>query len=103
VQEGLRLAGLRDHADEEADFAVEPVDILHADLFARTPTKMPGGRTIRTTELATLLSKVQPLLIDVALDSWAARCPARLDCRARAMELRFPKGFRRGSFARSVT
>ena len=48
VQEGLRLAGLRDHADEDADFGVAPDSVLQTDLVAPTPTSVPGATTIRT-------------------------------------------------------
>jgi TolB-like protein len=78
VQEGLRLAGLRDHADEYADFGVVPDSELHSDLIALTPTTVPGAKTIRTGELASLLEKLKPLLIDVALDSWGKSIPGAI-------------------------
>jgi adenylate cyclase len=77
VQEGLRLAGLRDHADENADFGVAPAgDVLHADLVAPTPDSAPGAKTIRTSELTSLLSRTKPLLIDVAQDSCGRSLPS---------------------------
>ena len=75
VQEGLRLAGLRDHAEEDADFGVAPESMLHTDLVARTPTSVPGAMTIRTAELVSLLSRLKPIIIDVALDSWGRSIP----------------------------
>ena len=75
VQEGLRLAGLRDHADEEADFGVVPDSVLHTDLVGRTPTTAPVATTIRTGELVNLLERLQPILIDVALDTWGQSIP----------------------------
>ena len=75
VQEGLRLAGLRDHAEEDADFGVAPESMLHTDLVARTPTSVPGAMTIRTAELVSLLSRLKPIIIDVALDSWGSSIP----------------------------
>ena len=75
VQEGLRLAGLRDHAEEDADFGVAPESMLHTDLVAPTPTSVPGAMTIRTAELVSLLSRLKPIIIDVALDSWGSSIP----------------------------
>ena len=75
VQEGLRLAGLRDHAEEDADFGVAPESMLHTDLIAPTPISVPGATTIRTGELVSLLSRLKPIIIDVALDSWGRSIP----------------------------
>ena len=54
-QEGLRLAGERDHADEEADFGVPADDALHDDFAGLTPTTASGATTIRTADLARFL------------------------------------------------
>ena len=70
VQEGFRLAGLRDHADEDDDFGVTPVSDLQTGLVAPTPREVPGAKTIHTAEPRDLLAHTKPLLIDVALDSW---------------------------------
>ena len=70
VQEGFRLAGLRDHADEDDDFGIAPVSDLQTGLVAPTPREVPGAKTIHTAELRDLLAHTKPLLIDVALDSW---------------------------------
>ena len=75
VQEGLRLAGLRDHAEEDADFGVAPESMLHTDLIGPTPISVPGATTIRTAELVSLLSRLKPIIIDVALDSWGRSIP----------------------------
>jgi adenylate cyclase len=75
MQEGLRLAGLRDHADEDAESGVAPDSVLQTDLVARTPTSVPGAMTIRTAELVSLLSRLKPIIIDVALDSWGRSIP----------------------------
>ena len=34
MRDGLRLAGIRDHADEDADFGVASDDVLHTDYEA---------------------------------------------------------------------
>ena len=60
-QEGQRLAGVRDHADEDADFGVPQDDELRADLAGYTPTTVPGAQTIRTLELAHLLPELKPI------------------------------------------
>jgi adenylate cyclase len=75
VQEGLRFAGLRDHADEEADFGVAPDNVLHTDLVGHTPTAPLVATTIRTGELVNLLARLKPILIDVALDTWGQSIP----------------------------
>ena len=75
VQEGLRLAGLRDHADEDADFGVVADSVLQTDLIGPTPISVPGATMIRTDELVSLLSRLKPIKIDVALDSWGRSIP----------------------------
>jgi hypothetical protein len=75
VQEGLRLAGLRDHADEDDDFGVVPDNVLHTDLVGHTPTTSLVATTIRTGELINLLARLKPILIDVALDTWGRSIP----------------------------
>jgi len=63
-QDALRLAGLRDHAAEDADFGV-PADVaLRGELFGYTPMEVPGVTTIRTPELAHLLERIRPTVID---------------------------------------
>jgi len=51
-QEGLRLAGERDHAEEDADFSVSPDAVLQFPLAGYTPTSLPGATTIRTADLS---------------------------------------------------
>jgi adenylate cyclase len=65
MRDGLRLAGIRDHADEQADANLPPDDVLHAAYEAPTPTVAPGVRTIRTQDLAVLLERRKPLVVDV--------------------------------------
>ena len=62
-QAALRLAGARDHADEDADFGVPPDGLLRGDITAH-PTEAQGARTIRTAELAMFLADALPLVID---------------------------------------
>lgn len=66
VREGLRLAGLRDHADENADFGIVPDNRLRTDLEGQTPRTVPGATTIRTPELAALLHDRKPVVIDAS-------------------------------------
>jgi hypothetical protein len=66
VQEGFRLADLRDHADEDADFGVVSDNALHVNDEARRPTTAPGAQTIRTTDLAVFLEQRKPLVLDVS-------------------------------------
>jgi adenylate cyclase len=74
-QAGLRIAGERDHAEEDADFGVAPDDKLHADLAGLTPTTVPGATTIRTAELDRLLADRKPIVIDPLMFSWGRSIP----------------------------
>jgi rhodanese-related sulfurtransferase len=74
-QEGLRLAGERDHANEDADFGVPADGELRAILAGPTPTGTPGATTIRTPDLPQLLSKTRPVIIDTASYSWGRSIP----------------------------
>jgi tetratricopeptide (TPR) repeat protein len=74
-QAALRLAGERDHADEDADFGVAPDDKLQEDLAGLTPTTAPGVTTIRTAELERLLAERKPIVIDPLLYSWGRSIP----------------------------
>jgi TolB-like protein/class 3 adenylate cyclase/Tfp pilus assembly protein PilF len=62
--EGLRKAGLRDHADEDADFGVAPDAQLHSALQGRSPTTVPGASTIRTDDLASMIKASNPIILD---------------------------------------
>jgi tetratricopeptide (TPR) repeat protein len=64
ARDGLRLAGIRDHADEDADQGLEPDAVLHTNYQAPTPRSVPGARTIRTPNLAVLLEQRRPLVLD---------------------------------------
>jgi tetratricopeptide (TPR) repeat protein len=69
-QARLRLAGARDHADEDADFGVPADGLLHDEVAGRTPMDAPGARTIRTAELVRLLTDQAPLVIETVSNSW---------------------------------
>jgi adenylate cyclase len=74
-QASLRLAGLRDHAEEDADFGVPADGNLHQDYAGLTPTTTPGVMTIRSTELQRMLSERTPIVIDPLLYSWGRSIP----------------------------
>ena len=74
-QAALRLAGARDHADEDADFGVPADGSLHGEAAGRTPTEAPGARTIRTAGLVRLLAEAAPLVIDTVSNSWGRSIP----------------------------
>jgi adenylate cyclase len=74
-QAALRLAGLRDHAAEDADFRVAVDGDLRQDYAGLTPTTMPGATTIQTVELERLLSGQKPIVIDPLLYSWGRSIP----------------------------
>lgn len=77
-QAALRLAGLRDHAEEDADFDVAPDGMMHADLAGPTPTTVPGAATIRTAELEWLVAERKPIVIDTLLFSWGRSIPGAI-------------------------
>jgi adenylate cyclase len=66
LAEGMRLAGLREHLDETADFHVpSSPELRNQDLDEPTPLTVPGGTTIRTEELVRLL-EAKPLILTKA-------------------------------------
>ncbi|MBV8458982.1 MAG: tetratricopeptide repeat protein [Acetobacteraceae bacterium] len=75
AQEGLRLAGLRDHADEQADFGVVSDDGLHPSP-GRTPTTAPDVKTIQTTDLERFITKKKPLVLDI--NAWGLSIPGAI-------------------------
>src|SRR6202011_3493154 len=40
---GLGIAGVRDHAEEDADFGVPPDNVLRVNLAGHTPISLPGA------------------------------------------------------------
>jgi rhodanese-related sulfurtransferase len=74
-QAGLRLAGERDHAEEEADFAVPSDRVLHPKLIGLTPKDAPGATTIRTADLVPLLANARPVVIDTMTYTWGESLP----------------------------
>jgi adenylate cyclase len=75
IRAALRLVGLRDHAEEDADFGVAPDDRLHDVLAGLTPTTVPGAATIRTAELEGFLAARQPIVVDSLPNSWGRSIP----------------------------
>ncbi len=74
-QAALRLAGERDHADEDADFGVPTDHVLHGEFAGLTPKDAPGVRTIRTMDLARFLVDARPVVIDTMTYSWGRSLP----------------------------
>ena len=64
IAEGLRIAGVRDHVDEDADAGVPSTGELHEEALGSTPTTVPGATVIRTDTLQRLLAAEDPLLLD---------------------------------------
>ena len=60
MRDGLRLAGLRNHADGDADNELDPDDTLHTAYEGLTPNTAPGAKTIRTPELVALPEQQKP-------------------------------------------
>jgi adenylate cyclase len=75
MQVALRLAGERDHADEDADFHVPADAELRNDFAGLTPTTAPGAKTIRTVELAALVNNISPVIIDTMSYTWGKSLP----------------------------
>ena len=99
-QAGLRLAGLRDHADEDTEFGVPPDGLLRSEIAGQTPSEAPGVKTIRTAELVGLLADAQPLVIDTVSNSWGSRSRGRSGSNSRAWAAAFPMGRRTACGAR---
>ena len=74
MRSGLGRAGIRDHADENADSGITPDNVLHSDYEAPTSTSVPGAQTIKTAELNALIEQRKPLLLDVSLP-WGSSIP----------------------------
>ena len=64
MRDGMRLAGIRDHADEDADFGLPSDAVLHTNYDSPTPNTVPGARTLRTPDLEKLLDDHKPLVLD---------------------------------------
>jgi adenylate cyclase len=78
LQAALRLAGHRDHADENADFGVPSDTELRTSYAGLTPTTAPGATTIHTAELERLLAERKPIVIDPMLYSWGRSIPGAI-------------------------
>ena len=76
VRDGMRLAGVRDHAAEDADLGVVSDDALHTRDEAFTPTTAPGARTIRTADLVAFHNQQKPLVLDV--NTWGKSIPGAI-------------------------
>ena len=74
-RDALRLAGERDHVDEDVDFGVPADGVLHSEVAGRTPKEATGVRTIRTTDLVRFLATTRPLVVDTVLYSWNRSIP----------------------------
>ena len=75
-QAGLRLAGMRDHADEDADFGVPADGSLRSEVAGRTPTEVTGRKNNPyTADLVRLLADTRPLVIDTVSNSWGRSIP----------------------------
>jgi TolB-like protein/DNA-binding winged helix-turn-helix (wHTH) protein/tetratricopeptide (TPR) repeat protein len=73
MREGMRLAGIRDHADEDADPGLPSDDRLQPSNEAPTPTTAPGVHTIRTPDLTQLIQQRHPLVLDTT--NWGQSIP----------------------------
>ncbi len=80
-QEGLRIAGLRDHAEEDSDFGVVPDDMLRSDLAGFTPRTVAGGSTIGTRAFQSVLNEQSPVVIDTTLSFWGCSIPGAIGLR----------------------
>jgi class 3 adenylate cyclase/TolB-like protein len=77
LRDGLRRAGIRDHANEDEDFGLASDKVLHTDYEARTPTTVPGARTIGTHDLASMLGQRKSLVIDASIP-WGQSVPGAI-------------------------
>ena len=79
MRDGLRLAGIRDHADGDADHGLDSDVLLHTDYEALTPSTAPGAKTIHTSGLAALLEQEKPLVLDTV--PWGKSIPGAIGLR----------------------
>jgi tetratricopeptide (TPR) repeat protein len=77
-QAGLRLAGERDHADEDADFGIAADAALHAAPVGYTPVTTPAAPTIRTAELPGFISERKPVIVDPMTYFWGRSIPGAI-------------------------
>jgi TolB-like protein len=80
-QEGLRLAGLRDHAEEDADFGVAPDAGLRGEPVGYTPKTAPGVTTIRTQALEEFVAGRKPAVVDTMALSLGQSIPGAVGLR----------------------
>jgi tetratricopeptide (TPR) repeat protein len=80
LRDGLRQAGIRDHADEAADFGLPADAVLRTEYEGHTPTTAPGAHTIGTREFAIMLEQKKPLVIDAA-GAWGNSLPGAVGLR----------------------
>jgi rhodanese-related sulfurtransferase len=92
VFEGLRLAGLREYAEEASDFGIAPSHSLWLDLVGIAPVACPGTTTIQTAELVAMLAERSPVLIDVALGSWGKSLPGAIGLQGTGYGSEFSEG-----------
>ena len=76
-QAALRIAGHRDHAEEDADFGVPADDTLREDYPGLTPTTVPGATTVHTAELPQVIEERKPIIIDTLSYTWGVRSLGR--------------------------
>jgi adenylate cyclase len=66
IADGLRLAGLRDHLDEQTDYHIQSTADLRDKTNEPTPLSVPDATTIRTEEIVRLLES-KPLVLTTAV------------------------------------
>jgi tetratricopeptide (TPR) repeat protein len=79
MQDGMRLAGIRDHASEDADFGLPADNALHTNYRAPTPTALPGAQVIQTSYLVKFLEQQKPLVLDTVY--WGRSLPGAVGLR----------------------
>jgi TolB-like protein/DNA-binding winged helix-turn-helix (wHTH) protein/rhodanese-related sulfurtransferase/cytochrome c-type biogenesis protein CcmH/NrfG len=82
LQAALRLAGERDHADEDANFNIPIVGELHSIFAGFTPMAIVGATTIRSPDLVRLLDESRPVVIDTMSYSWGRSIPGAIGLRS---------------------
>ena len=74
-QEGLRRAGERDHADEDADFGVPAENRLRVENAGYTSKTVRGAVTIRTADLPAFIAERRPVIMDALSYFWGRAIP----------------------------
>ena len=71
-------AGLPGYSVPGPDWGVPPDDVLHKEFEGKTPAAAPGVITVNTEQLAAMLERDKPLVIDTMEATWYRSIPGAI-------------------------